>query len=470
MESYFGLGPIGWLTVGGLLTLLGGTFRTFRRYLPTISAIFAWFGVGIGVYLAWAYPIPKSSFFGVIWGGGVYSFLAAAIALVGALGLSFVGAYIARQPEYQGWEALPLLLLLIGVLTVLPASNHLLLAIVVLETVSLGAYVLVGLAWKNAPAAEAAVKYFLLGAVGFAFLLFGVSYLYGLTATLYFHHLWPMRWEGWYGHPLFAVAMGMLGIGLLFKLSVFPFHWWAPDVYGGATPAAAGVVVALGKLSAAFLAGLLLHYIAVPQNWLYALAGIAAASSIFGNLLALRQTSLQRMLGYSSVAHGGYILLALVSGPEGRLQAWAYAVVYGLMSVLAFGLLALREEPLEYKNLRGLGYARPGYGLALALALGSLSGIPPLVGFFAKYAVFVAAFRAGYGLPAILALIGALIGYYAYWRPISWLYQPGEAPPVFRPALALGAILLLGIGVLPLLLWGAMDYLYGLAGFFLPRP
>lgn len=163
-------------------------------------------------------------------------------------------------------------------------------------------------------------------------------------------------------------------------------------------------------------------------------------------------------------------MLALLSGPEGRLQAWAYALVYGLTSVLAFGLLSLRNDPLEYKNLRGLGYAEPGYALSLAASLASLSGLPPLVGFFAKYGVFVAAFRAGYLWPGIVALLGALIGYFAYWRPISWLYQPGEALPVRQTSLALGALLLLLFGVAPALLWGWLDYLYGIAGFFLPRP
>ncbi|MCS7189798.1 MAG: NADH-quinone oxidoreductase subunit N [Bacteroidia bacterium] len=469
MQNYIGVLPIGWLAFGGLLTLIGGTFPHLRRGIPILSLSVALFGALGSFYLAATYPHPRSSFLGMIWGGGLYSFISGFIAVVGMLALLFLWRHL-QQNKDKDWEIFPLSLILMAALATLPASNHLLLSVVALETVSLGAYALVGLSWDNRYAPEAAVKYFLLGAIGFAFLLFGLSYLYGLTGSLYFHHLWAMKWEAWAEHPLFALGMGLIGIGLLFKLAVFPFHWWAPDAYGGATPAAAGWIVALGKLNGAFLAGILLHYILIPQQWLSALAGIAAVSSLYGNLLAIRQDNLQRMLGYSSVAHGGYLLLALVSGPEGRLQAWAYSLLYALTSVIAFGLLSLREEPLEYKSLRGLGYQEPGYAAALALSFASLSGMPPLVGFFAKYGVFVAGFRAGHFIAASVALIGALMGYFAYWRPISWLYQRGKALTLKMPILAIGAILLLLIGVLPLMVWGWMDYLYGIAGFFLARP
>jgi len=468
MSSYVGFLPAVLLTVGALALLMAGTFERLRKIIAGASVAVAATAALLYGYIAWAFPKPQSNFFGMVWVGGLYSLLGLFVTGIAAIGLAFALRTWAERRE--GWEAFPLTLLLVLALTVLPASNHLLLAVVAVETVSLGSYVLVGLSWQNRLAPEAAIKYFLLSAVGFAVLLFGLSYLYGLTGTLYLHHLWAVKWTAWHGHPLFSLALAMIAIGLLFKLSVFPFHWWAPDVYGGATPEYAGLVVALGKLNAAFLGGLLLHYVEVPFSWLSALAAIAAASSLYGNLAALGQTSLQRLLGYSSVAHGSYLLLALVSGPEGRLQAWAYAVVYGLMSALAFGLIGLKPEPLEEKALRGLGYRQPAYALALALTLASLSGMPPLAGFFAKYGLFVAAFRAGHTLPTAIALVGALIGYAYYWRPIAWLYQGGEGVTARAPVLAVGALLLVVLGLIPALLWGWMDYLYGIAGFFLPRP
>ncbi|MCX7606903.1 MAG: NADH-quinone oxidoreductase subunit N [Bacteroidia bacterium] len=469
MNNYMGILSAGWLIIGGALVLIAGTFQKVRRRIPELSIAIGGGATLLNGLLAWFYPLPKSGFFGMVWGGGIYSFLAAGVMLAITVGLSFLWRSH-REGGYRGWEAFPLTLFIGAALSTLPASNHLLLSVVALETVSLGAYVLTGLSWENRYAPEAAVKYFLLGAVGFAFLLLGISYLYGLTGTLYLHHLWPMRWTAWHGNSLFALAMVLIAIGILFKLSIFPFHWWAPDVYGGATPSSAGLVVALGKLNAAFLAGVFLHYIHIPSDWLMGLASIAAISSLYGNLGALGQTSIQRMLGYSSIAHGSYILLGLVSGPEGRLQAWGYTLVYALTSTLTFGLLSLRAEPMEYKSLRGLGYNQPGYALAVAICLASLSGMPPLIGFFAKYGIFTAAFRAGYWLPSIVALIGALIGYFYYWRPIAWMYQAGEEIPIRMPALALSTGVLVGLGLLPMALWGWLDYLYGLAGLFLPRP
>ncbi|MCX8112962.1 MAG: NADH-quinone oxidoreductase subunit N [Bacteroidia bacterium] len=470
MQNYIGLLPVAWLAFGGLSGLIMGTFRQARKRLLGWSLIWAVGGFLSGVYLSWTYPHPSSSFFGMVWGGGLYSFLAAGISLISAIGISFLHDYLTRYTQGQGWESLPLSLLMASALAVLPASNHLLLSVVALETVSLGSYVLVALSWNNRFAPEASIKYLLLGALGFVLLLFGLSYLYGMSGTLYLHHLRALKWQAWQDSHLFTLAILLIGVGLLFKLSVFPFHWWAPDVYGGATPGATGFLVATGKLSATFLASQLLYAVEVPRSWLWGGAIIAGFSALYGNLSALMQPTLQRALAYSSVAHGGYILLGLLSGPEGRLQAWGYGVAYGLMSSIGFGLLALGAEPQEYKVLRGLGYQRSGYAIALAIALASLSGMPPFVGFFAKYAVFTSAFRAGYTLPTLIAIGAALIGYFYYWRPIAWMYQPGESSFQVRTALATGAVLLFLLGILPALLWGWMDYLYGLAGYFQPRP
>ncbi|MCS6895215.1 MAG: hypothetical protein NZZ60_03575 [Bacteroidia bacterium] len=470
MQSYIGLWIVGWLAISGLGGLLLGTFDTGRKNLLGWTLFFAIGGTLLGVYLSWAFPMPSSGFFGMIWGGGMYSLMGAGVSLITGIGATFLHEYGKRYMDGRGWEALPLSLLMATALATLPASNHLLLSIVALETLSLGSYVLVALSWRDQFGPEAAIKYLLLSALSFALLLFGLSYLYGMSGTLYIHHLRAMKWSAWTDSPLFGLSLALIGIGVFFKLSVFPFHWWAPDVYGGATPGATGLVVALGKLNASFFAGQILYAVEVPRSWLTGIAGIAAASALYGNLAALRQVSLQRALGYSSVAHGGYLLLGLLSGAEGLLQSWAYALAYGLMSVMAFGLLSLSAEPLEYKSLRGLGYHRPGYAVALGIALASLSGIPPLIGFFAKYAIFASAFRAGLTVPAFIALGAALIGYFYYWRPISWMYQRSEASLAARPVLAMGAILLILLGLLPALLWGWLDYLYGLAGYFQPRP
>ncbi|MEN2992198.1 MAG: NADH-quinone oxidoreductase subunit N [Bacteroidia bacterium] len=470
MKDYIGLLPALILTLGSLAALLCGTFNSLRRYVESLGLLASLATLGSGLYLAWRLPVPQTIFFSTLWVGGMYSLLAATIGLISGLGILFLGRYLATHERHENWEAIPIALLATAALTLLPGSNHLLLTVVIVETVSLALYVLVGFSWRNEWAAEAALKYFLMGTLGFAFLVFGLSYLYGLSGTLYLHHLRALKWEAWYHQAPFIMALGLMGVGLLFKLAVFPFHWWVPDAYGGGTPGAVGIAVALGKTTAAFLGFQLMYAISLPENWRLGLAGLAALSVVYGNLSALQQTTLQRLLGYSSIAHGSYVLLGLLSGPEGQLQAIAYALVYGLMSVCAFGLLSLRSKPLAVEDLRGLGQRHPGYSLALAITLASLSGLPPFVGFFAKYAVFAAAFRAGHLWPAVIALLGALIGYYYYWRPIGWLYQKGEGLTPSRPALASSVLLLLFLGLLPMLWWGWLDYLYGLAGYFHPRP
>ncbi|MCS7153302.1 MAG: NADH-quinone oxidoreductase subunit N [Bacteroidia bacterium] len=470
MQGYLGILPVGWLALGGVSGLLLGTFRKARRLLYGWSLAFALGGVALGAYLSWKVPMPSSTFFGMAWGGGLYSFVSAGIGFISAIGLSFLHYHLRQHGGDRGWEALPLSLLMAAALTALSASNHLILSVVALETVSLGAYVLAALSWEDRFAPEAAVKYFLLSTLGFVLLLFGLSYLYGISGTLYLHHLRILKWEAWQGSGLYILALSFIGMGLFVKLSVFPFHWWAPDVYGGATPGATGMLVAFGKLNATFLAVQILHVVKIPAAWLMGGAVLGAISALYGNLSALGQPTLQRALAYSSVAHGGYLLLGLVSGAEGRLQAQAYAMVYGIMSSLAFGLLALAAEPLEYKALRGLGYQKPTYAIALAVALASLSGLPPFAGFFAKYAVFASAFRAGHVGATIAAIVAAVIGYFYYWRPIAWMFQPGEGHLPVRTALATGTIVLLILGVIPAIVWGWMDYLYGLAGYFQTQP
>ncbi|MCS6790422.1 MAG: hypothetical protein NZ580_05535 [Bacteroidia bacterium] len=458
------------LTIGGLLALILGTIRSLRASVPWVSGASGAIAVALGIYTALQLPVPRSSFWNMLWGGGIYSLLAAGISLVLLIAIPFLANHPLYRSERQGWEVFPLTLLIGTALISLAASNHFLLSVVAVETAALGSYVLISFIGGNKLAVEASIKYFLMGALGFALLLMGFSYLYGITGTLYIHHLRPMKWEGWQDSSSFALAVGLIGMGIFFKLAVFPFHWGAPDAYGGAIPSAAGLVAATAKLSAAFLAGQVLYAVQIPPSWLSAAALLAAFSALYGNLAALSQKQLQRMLGYSSVAHGSYMLLALCAGAEGILASWAYALVYGLMSVLAFGLIGLQENPLEEKELRGLGYRQPGYAVALAVALVALAGIPPLAGFFAKYALFVSAFRAGFTLPAVVSLLSALVGYYYYWRPVGWLFQLGSGAASTRPILAIGAFLLVIVGILPTLVWGWMDYLYGLAGLFQSRP
>ncbi len=471
MQPLEGLGGTAALLLGGVVALL------IRASRLALSAAVGFAGMGAiwSFYYAYIVPEPSSLLFSMVYGGGLYSFFTGCLGILAALGVLFFYRYeqlvaenMASPPGFRySREGYALTLWAAGSLSLLAASNHLLLSLVALETVSFALIVLVGYTWAATQAPEAAIKYLLLSAVATATLVYGLSYLYGITGTLYLHTLKLVDWSVWQGHLLYRVAMGLILMGLLFKLSIFPLHWWAPDVYGGAAPGSAGIAVAFGKLGAAFFLGQMLHTVKVLPEWQTTLAFLAGISALYGNIIAITQTSLQRLLGYSSIAHGGYLLLGLVSGSEGLLQGWAYALAYGLMSILSFGLASMDGGAVEIERLRGLGYERGRYGVALALSLAALSGMPPLIGFLAKYGVFVAAFRSGLIIPAVIALLGAVIGYYAYWKPIATLYQVAQARvPTPLPILSVSVLLLLVVGILPFVLWGWMDYLYGIAGYF----
>ena len=471
MQPLETLGGTAALLIGGVIGLL------IRRpaLAMGITAGFSLLGAILGFYYAFQQPVPVSLLFSMAFGGGMYSFFTGVVGLFSALGVLFLYRHERLLSAQSGVgdnyrfarEGYALILWAAGSVSLVGASNHLLLSLVALETVTFALIVLVGYHWANTHAPEAAIKYLLLSGVATAILVYGLSYLYGITGTLYLHTLKLVDWKVWQGHLMYRLALGLILVGLLFKLSIFPLHWWAPDVYGGAVPGAAGVAVAFGKVAAAFFLGKVLHVVGLAPEWQIVLAFLAGASALYGNLLAIRQTSLQRLLGYSSIAHGGYLLLGLISGAEGLLQGWAYALAYGLMSLLAFGLFSLDGSPVEIDRLRGVGYERPGYGAALALSLAALSGMPPLMGFLAKYGVFVTAFRSGFLLPALIGLLGALVGYYAYWKPIATLYQVGESRLIAPlPVLSVSVLLLLLVGILPVLLWGWLDYLYGIAGYF----
>lgn len=462
MDSLSGLSGLILLLAGGGLTVV------WRRQkgvwlLPLLLSLGA---AGWSFYQAIHWPKPVSTLFSMVWVGGLYSLITGFVALSAGLGVLFLYRYQTLLGGRYQREAYALALWAAGSAAFVGASNHLLLSIVALETTAFALIVLVAHQWASASGNEAAVKYFLFSAVATAFILFGLSYIYGITGTLYLHHLRLVDWTAWQDHFLYRMGVGFVVLGMLIKLSIFPLHWWAPDAYGGATPGVAGLAAGLGKVVAALFLGRFVWAVPLPTSWQIGLAFLAAASALYGNWMATIQPTIQRLLGYSSIAHGGYLLLALVSGVEGLLQGWAYALAYALMSGVAFGLAVVRGGPAELSQLRGLGYAMPGYGLGLTLSLVTLAGMPPFMGFFAKYGVMLAAFRAGHVWPAILALLGALIGYYAYWRPVSEIYQGSEGRALPLPVLSLASVLLILIGVLPLLLWGWLDHLYSVAGYF----
>ncbi len=344
----------------------------------------------------------------------------------------------------------------------LASGNDLIVTFLGLETMSIAFYVLAGLFRKRRESNEAALKYFLLGAFSTGFFLYGIALIYGTFATTNLDAITktlqnPISSHAILTSPMFWMGTGMLLVGFCFKIAAFPFHQWAPDVYEGAPTIVAGFFSTAGK-AGAFAALILIFNIAMGPIGLDAdamhkmqtiFAVIAIASMFYGNITALAQMNLKRMLAYSSIAHAGYMLLgAAAMNREGATAVTIYLTVYTLMQMGAFGVVAMLEKengrPVELSDLAGLGRRSPWMASIMSIMMLSLTGIPPFGGFFAKYYVFAAAIRGGLTVYAVLGMIATLISVYFYLRVMVVMYfREPEAGEVFAMSSG-GAVALQG--------------------------
>lgn len=319
----------------------------------------------------------------------------------------------------------------------LASTQNLILMLVALEALSLPLYALA--TWRRGEGLEAALKYFLLGALAAAFFLYGTALHYGATGSL----LAGTPGEG----PLYALALGLLLVGLGFKVALAPFHFWTPDVYQG-SPTPVVLFMATGVKAAAFAALLRV----VGPGALDALALLIALSVLLGNLAALGQKEAKRLLAYSSIAHAGYMALALYTG---NLQALGfYLLTYVLATGLAFAVLSeISPDRVPLERVKGLFHQDPLLGLSLLVSSLSLLGLPPLAGFWGKYLVFSEAAQAGAWGLLVLALVTSAISAYYYLALGLAVFQKGAAEAHPRPwarGVALGvALLLLLLGLIP---------------------
>jgi NADH-quinone oxidoreductase subunit N len=340
-----------------------------------------------------------------------------------------------------------------------------------LELFTLPAYALVALNRGSKLSSEAGIKFFVLGALASGLLLFGMSLIYGATGTLDLHAIFAAA--GATPHPhllLFGLVFLVVGVG--FEFGAVPFHMWLPDVYEGAPTPVAMFVSSVPKLAAVGLAYRLLQTGMGPlaADWRIMLAIMAALSLVVGNVAAIAQSNLKRMLAYSTISHMGFVFLALSNPtPEGYAAALFYAVCFALMETVAFGvILALARVGFECEmidDLKGLNQRSRWFAGVMAIAMFSLAGIPPLWGFFAKLLVLKAAIDGGMLWLAIVAIAGSIVGLYYYLRVIKVMYfdppAEGVAPLqvqsdlTLRWLLSFNALALLGMGVFvgPLFAW-----------------
>jgi NADH-quinone oxidoreductase subunit N len=375
-------------------------------------------------------------------------------------------------------EFLTLLLFALLGMMVMISANSLLIVYLGLELLSLCLYALVALNRDSAASTEAAMKYFVLGALASGMLLYGMSMLYGATGTLNINELArqiAILSNDSTQHAFLIFGLVFVVSGIAFKLGVVPFHMWIPDVYHGATTAVTLVIGTAPKLAAFAMAMRLLvnGLLDLAHDWQQMLVILAVLSMAIGNITAIAQTNLKRMLAYSTIAHMGFMLLGLLSGVVGgnllnAADAYAaamfYVLVYVLMSMGSFGMLVfLSQKGYECENLedlKGLNRRHPWFAFILLLLMFSLAGVPPTVGFYAKLAVLSAAVNAGQVWLAVVAVLFSLIGAYYYLRIVKLMYFDetsdafkGAAPAAgnngARVLLSANGVALLVLGVLP---------------------
>ncbi len=327
-----------------------------------------------------------------------------------------------------------------------------------LELMSLSLYVLAGFFSRQALASsESAMKYFLLGAFATAFFLYGIALIYGASGSTNLEKVSALiKGAGSGRDPMLLIGLGLLLVGFGFKIASVPFHMWVPDVYQGA-PTAITALIATGSKAAAFAALLRVLLGAVGPDWRGLLWGLAVLTMTVGNVAAIAQRNLKRMLAYSSVAHAGYMLVALVTAsPPGAASILFYLLVYTFANVGAFGSILLLErggeEAVELGDYAGLGRRHPGLALCLGLFMLSLIGVPPLGGFVGKFYIFAAAIRGGYVWLAILGVLNSVVASYYYLRLIVYMYmrEPEGASVERLPSFA-------GATALAIALWGTIQ-------------
>lgn len=398
------------------------------------------------------------AFSGMITYGGVSAF-GNSVILFGTLFCVLISREYLQAIDHEYGEVYALILFATAGMLGLASANNLIMIFIGIETMSICLYVLAGLIKDRKTGAEASLKYFLLGAFSTGFLLYGMALLYGATGSLYLTEIASAASSD----LLFIAGGALLLVGFFFKISVVPFHMWTPDVYQG-TPTTITAYMATASKSAAFIALLVVLSKMIPAdtaNWTEVIEVIAIITMILGNLIAIVQDNIKRMLAYSSIAHAGYLLIGLaVATPAGYSAILFYLLAYTIMNIGAFGVVAYyeRQQGLDFtdvNNYAGLGFKRPIMGVLLSFFLFSLAGIPPFVGFVGKYLIFAAAIDAGFiSLAIILALASAASVYY-YLRPMVYMYfrEAHKDVPfvrsgiIFKSSLIILAIMTLYFGI-----------------------
>jgi NADH-quinone oxidoreductase subunit N len=471
--------PVLVLVAYALLALvMSPLFRGQSWVLGPVSLI----GVGMagwftwGLWRSWQAVGPMEGGYGMVRVDGFGLFVSSILLSIAALSLLSSMRFLRREDADHG-EFYPLILFTVAGMVMMVNTTHLIMVLVGLEIFSISLYILSGLTRGRLRSVESSLKYFLLGAFSSGFFVYGMSLLYGATGSL--DLLTISRAAANAATPMLWLGMGLVFIGFAFKIAVVPFHHWVPDVYEGAPTNVTGFMAAATKTAAfaALLRFLVGAFAPSQAQWEPLVAALAVLTMTVANLVALAQTNVKRLLAFSSIAHAGYLMIALVCTPEVGVRAiLVYLLAYAFMTVGAFAVAAAvgrgdagAESGYDLRSWAGLGWRRPWLGVAMSVFLFSLAGIPPTAGFLGKYVIFTAAIESGRIGLAVIGVLNAVVGAYYYlkvlvamWMRESDLEEPLPSPMGLAAAAAV-VIAVLGTLYLGLLPGPFLDAARGLA-------
>jgi NADH-quinone oxidoreductase subunit N len=475
--------PTSWMTIYPEIVLLvmacviALVDLTVKSPLRTATHVLSLLTLGGVAWLNASYATDGQTLYG--WSHMVVSdpmghWLKAFAALAVMVTLVYARPYAADRDMLRGGELYSMsLLALLGMSFMISGQNFIVLYLG-LELLTLSSYALVALRRDHGVATEAAMKYFVLGAMASGFLLYGMSMLYGATGSLQIDEVLKAITSGQLRHQVLVFGLVFIVAGLAFKVGAVPFHMWIPDVYQGAPTSATLLIGGAPKLAAfAIMIRLLVEgLMPLAIDWQQMLAFLAIASLLIGNLAAIAQCNLKRMLAFSTIAQMGFVLLGFVAGvvngqttlaANAYSSAMFYMVGYVLTTLASFGIIMLLArqgfESEEITDLAGLNQRSPLYAGVMSVCLFSLAGIPPMVGFYAKLAVLQSLIASGQGFYiglAIFAVVMSLIGAFYYLRVVKVMYfdEPVTATTVSAPAdvrvvLSINGLLVLVLGLMP---------------------
>ena len=462
MTDYAAIIPMTIIALSAIAAMIAEAIRRPGERMPIYGfGLIGTIGAGVASVFLWD---SDAQSFGVIRSDNFALFINIVLCIVGLLTMLFSHETVERE-EIPAGEYYALTLFGLCGMMMMAAATDLLVIFVALEILSLSVYVLTGIRRASAGGAEAAFKYFLLGAFSSAFFLYGIAFAFAMSGSTRLEQISiALSSQGGGAPPTLALmAVGLLAVGFCFKISAVPFHMWTPDAYEGA-PTIVTAFMSTGVKAAAFAAFVrvfLSPFDSLQEQWIPLLSVIAAVTMILGTVVGVVQTNVKRMLAYSSIAHAGYLLLGLIAANStGKAAVLFYLLTYAVSNLGAMGIVALlgsaQHQHDELRDFSGLARSRPGLAGLMTVFLLSLGGFPPMAGFIGKWYIFSAAIQEGHYWLAIIGVLTSVVSVFFYLRIVVMMYMT-EGSEVVRPrlpvtaiaGLALATIAVFYLGVLP---------------------